>query len=70
MFFEKISKILKRRGKDFEGMKRLWNVAEAGTVWGVERPLVKLKPKFQLKAQDWRGHREKLEHDALFWVPD
>jgi hypothetical protein len=32
MFFEKISKILKRRGKDFEGMKRLWNVAEAGTV--------------------------------------
>ena len=30
MFFEKISKILKRRGKDFEGMKRLWNVAEAG----------------------------------------
>jgi hypothetical protein len=33
---------------------------EASTVRGQERSLVKAQPQWQLKAQDWRAHAEKL----------
>jgi hypothetical protein len=39
-------------GTGFDIMKESWRVAEVGTVRGHGRPLVKVQPQLQLKAQD------------------